>query len=214
MNEGETTKMTQKKTERGFTVWFTGLSGAGKTTVSQLVAKKLIERGKKVEVLDGDLVRQNLSKGLGFSKEDRDINIRRIGFVCHLLSRNGIVAVGAAISPYKAIRDENRKLIGDFIEVYARCPMEILVERDAKGLYKKALAGEIKNFTGVDDPYEPPENPEVVFDSDKEPPEESARKVIAKIEELGYLEPEKTPSGYTKEEEEKVNERLKALGYL
>ena len=206
--------MTEKKTERGFTIWFTGLSGAGKTTVSILVGEILRKRGKKVETLDGDVVRQNLSKGLGFSKEDRDINIRRIGFVCHLLSRNGIVAIGAAISPYRAIRQENRELIGDFIEVYARCPIEVLTERDAKGLYKKALAGEIKNFTGVNDPYEPPENPEVIFDSDKETPEESAAKVIAKIEELGYLEPEKTASGYTKEEEEKVNERLKSLGYL
>lgn len=206
--------MTETKTERGFTIWFTGLSGAGKTTVSQLVAKKLLERGKKVEVLDGDIVRQNLSKGLGFSKEDRDINIRRIGFVCHLLSRNGIVAVAAAISPYQTIRDENRKLIGDFIEVYLNCPIDVLTKRDAKGLYKKALAGEIKNFTGVNDPYEPPENPEVVVHTDKEKPEESADKVIAKIEELGYLEPEKTASGYTKEEEEKVNERLKSLGYL
>jgi adenylyl-sulfate kinase len=206
--------MTETKTERGFTVWFTGLSGAGKTTVSQLVAKKLIERGKKVEVLDGDVVRQNLSKGLGYSKEDRDINIRRIGFVCHLLSRNGIVAVAAAISPYRAIRRENRKLIGDFIEVHAHCEMDTLVKRDAKGLYKKALAGEIKNFTGIDDPYEPPENAEVIFDSDKETPEESAQKVITKIEELGYLEAAKTASGYTKEEEEKINERLKSLGYL
>lgn len=206
--------MSEKKSEKGFCLWFTGLSGAGKTTVSKLVAQKLRDRGKKVEVLDGDVVRQNLSKGLGFSKEDRDTNIRRIGFVCHLLSRNGIVAIGAAISPYKAIRNENRKLIGDFIEVYARCSMNVLMQRDIKGLYKKAMAGEIKDFTGVNDPYEPPDNPEVVFDSDKETPQESALKIMAKIEELGYLEVEKTASGYTKEEEEKVNERLKALGYL
>jgi adenylylsulfate kinase len=205
--------MSEKKTDRGFTVWFTGLSGAGKTTVSRIVAQMLRDRGKKVEILDGDVVRMNLSKGLGFSKEDRDTNIRRIGFVCHLLSRNGVVAIGAAISPYKAIRDENRALIGDFIEVYARCPMEVLIQRDVKGMYKKALAGEIKGFTGVDDPYEPPENPEVVFDSDKESPEESALKVIKKIEELGYLEA-LTASGYTTEEEAKVNERLKSLGYL
>lgn len=206
--------MSEKKTGRGFCVWFTGLSGSGKTTVSRLVAQMLRDRGKKVEILDGDVVRQNLSKGLGFSKEDRDINIRRIGFVCHLLSRNGVVCMGAAISPYKAIRDENRALIGDFIEVYCECPMEVLMERDVKGMYKKALAGEIKGFTGVDDPYEPPENPEVILNTDREAPEESARKVIAKIEELGYLEPAKTSSGYTKEEEEKVNERLKSLGYL
>ena len=205
--------MSEKKSDRGFTVWFTGLSGAGKTTVSRIVAQMLRDRGKKVEILDGDVVRMNLSKGLGFSKEDRDTNIRRIGFVCHLLSRNGVVAIGAAISPYKAIRDENRALIGDFIEVYARCPMDVLIQRDVKGMYKKALAGEIKGFTGVDDPYEPPENPEVVFDSDQESPEESALKVIKKIEELGYLE-SLTASGYTSEEEAKVNERLKSLGYL
>jgi adenylyl-sulfate kinase len=206
--------MPENKTDRGFTLWFTGLSGSGKTTVSRIVAQILRDRGKKVEILDGDVVRMNLSKGLGFSKEDRDINIRRIGFVCHLLSRNGVVAIGAAISPYKAIRDENRALIGDFVEVYARCTMDELVKRDVKGLYKKALAGEIKGFTGVDDPYEPPENPEFVFDSDKETPEVSAAHIIAKLEELGYLEPAKTASGYTAEDEAKVNERLKSLGYL
>jgi adenylyl-sulfate kinase len=205
--------MPQNKTDRGFTLWFTGLSGSGKTTASRIVAQILRDRGKKVEILDGDVVRTNLSKGLGFSKEDRDINIRRIGFVCHLLSRNGVVAIGAAISPYRAIRDENRALIGDFIEVYARCPMETLIERDVKGMYKKALAGEIKGFTGVDDPYEAPETPEVIIDTDKETPEQSAAKIIARIEELGYLE-SKTASGYTTEEEKKVNERLKSLGYL
>lgn len=206
--------MSAAKSDRGFTVWFTGLSGSGKTTVARIVAQILRDRGKKVEILDGDVVRTNLSKGLGFSKEDRDINIRRIGFVCHLLSRNGVVAIGAAISPYKAIRDENRALIGDFIECYCSCPMEKLIERDVKGMYKKALAGEIKGFTGVDDPYEPPQNPEVVMHTEKETPEESARKVIAKLEEMGYLEPPKSGSGYTKEEEEKVNERLRSLGYL
>ena len=206
--------MSVKKTDQGFTLWFTGLSGSGKTTASRIVAQILRDRGKKVEILDGDVVRMNLSKGLGFSKEDRDINIRRIGFVCRLLSRNDVVAIGAAISPYKAIRDENRALIGDFIEVYARCPMETLIERDVKGMYKKALAGEIKGFTGVDDPYEAPENPEIIIDTDKETPQESAAIIIARIEQLGYLEPSKSASGYTAEEEAKVNERLKSLGYL
>ncbi len=200
--------------EKGFTVWFTGLSGAGKTTVSQLVAAELRRRGRKVEVLDGDVVRTNLSKGLGFSKEDRDINIRRIGFVCHLLSRNGVVAIGAAISPYREIRDENRKLIGDFVEVYCECPLEVLIERDAKGLYKKALAGEIKNFTGVSDPYEKPASPEVTCYTHREKPEESAANVVAKLEEMGYLAPPGTEGVYSEEEEEKVRKRLEALGYM
>lgn len=181
----------------GFTLWFTGLSGSGKTTLSRLVERELRARGYKVEVLDGDVVRENLSKGLGFSKEDRDTNIRRIGFVCELLTRNGVIAISAAISPYRHVRDENRARIGRFVEVYARCPIEVLAERDVKGLYKRALRGEIKNFTGVDDPYEPPLNPEVVFESDKETPEESAARVLAKLAELGYVQPapELVPAG-------------------
>ena len=172
---------------QGFTLWFTGLSGSGKTTVSRLVEKELRTRGLKVEVLDGDVVRENLSKGLGFSKEDRDTNIRRIGFVSELLTRNGVVAIAAAISPYRAVRDENRARIGRFIEVYAKCPIEVLAKRDVKGLYRKALRGEIKNFTGVDDPYEPPLNPEVVIESDRETPDKSAASIIARLEELGYV---------------------------
>jgi adenylyl-sulfate kinase len=173
--------------QQGFTLWFTGLSGSGKTTASRLVENELRARGLKVEILDGDVVRENLSKGLGFSKEDRDTNIRRIGFVSELLTRNGVAVITAAISPYRAVRDENRARIGRFIEVYAKCPIEVLAERDVKGLYKKALRGEIKNFTGVDDPYEPPLNPEVVIESDKETPEQSAAKVLAKIEQLGFI---------------------------
>ncbi len=175
-------------THTGFTLWFTGLSGAGKTTISSMVAKELRTRGFKVEVLDGDVVRTNLSKGLGFSKEDRDTNIRRIGWVCELLTRNDVVAIGAAISPYREIRDEIRGKIGRFVEVYVTAPLDVLAERDIKGLYKKAMAGEIKGFTGVDDPYEPPLNPEVTCHSDgSETPEQSAAKVLAKLEELGYL---------------------------
>lgn len=175
-------------THTGFTLWFTGLSGAGKTTISAMVAQELRERGFKVEVLDGDVVRTNLSKGLGFSKEDRDTNIRRIGWVCELLTRNDVVAIGAAISPYREIRDEIRAKVGRFVEVYVTAPIEVLAERDVKGLYKKALAGEIKGFTGVDDPYEPPLNPEVTCYSDgRETPEHSAAKVISKLKELGYL---------------------------
>jgi adenylylsulfate kinase len=199
--------------KRGFTVWFTGLSCSGKTTVSQGVAEELRKRGFKVEVLDGDVVRTNLSKGLGFSREDRDTNIKRIGFVCKLLSRNGAVAIGAAISPYRATRDYNRREIGDFVEVYCRCPLEVCIERDVKGLYKKALAGEIPNYTGISDPYEEPLNPEVVLETDKETKEESISKVIRKLEELRYIQPAKVPE-YSVEEEEKIQKRLADLGYL
>ncbi|MCH7719071.1 MAG: adenylyl-sulfate kinase [Chloroflexi bacterium] len=171
----------------GFTVWFTGLSGAGKTAIADRLVPLLRDRGLKVELLDGDVVRTNLSKGLGFSKEDRDTNIRRIGFVCNLLTRNGVVAIGAAISPYREVRDEVRADIGRFVEVFVKCPLDVLQERDVKGLYAKALRGEIANFTGVSDPYEDPLNPEVVIESDKETEEESLAKVVAKLEELGYL---------------------------
>ncbi len=172
----------------GCTVWFTGLSGAGKSTLANLIEKKLRSRGLRVEVLDGDVIRTHLSKGLGFSKADRDTNIRRIGWVCEVLSRNGVVAIAAAISPYREIRDEVRGKIGRFVEVYVTAPIEVLAERDVKGLYKKALAGEIKNFTGVDDPYEPPLNPEVLCHTDgSETPEESAAKVVRKLEELDYV---------------------------
>ncbi len=173
--------------ENGCTVWFTGLSGAGKSTVSNLIEAELRKRDLRVEVLDGDVIRTHLSKGLGFSKADRDTNIRRIGWVCEVLSRNGVVAIAAAISPYREIRDEVRGKVGRFLEVYMECPVPVLADRDVKGLYKKALAGEIKNFTGVDDPYEPPLNPEVVCHTDgRETPEQSAAKVICKLEELGY----------------------------
>jgi len=176
---------------RGFTVWFTGLSGSGKTTLAQLLVDELKACGVKVELLDGDEVRTNLSKGLGFSKEDRDTNIRRIGYVSRLLSRNGVGVITAAISPYRAIRDEVRRSItrdgGDFIEVYVQCPIEVLIERDVKGLYKKALAGEIKEFTGVSDPYEEPLEPEVTVNTDCESIAESASKIIVALEERGVL---------------------------
>ena len=174
----------------GFTIWFTGLSGSGKSTIAHLLETELRNRGHKVEVLDGDVVRTHLSKGLGFSKEDRDTNILRIGWVCEVLSRNDVVAIGAAISPYREIRDQVRANIGRFVEVYVEAPLEVLADRDVKGLYRKAMAGEIKGFTGVDDPYEEPLNPEVVCHSDgSETPEESAAKVLAKLEELGYSPP-------------------------
>ena len=203
------------KEKKGFTIWFTGLSGAGKTTVSRLVQDRLRERGiMNVEVLDGDVVRTNLSKGLGFSKEDRDINIKRIAFVCNLLTRNGVPNIAAAISPYREVRDYARKEIKNFVEVYVKCPLEVLVQRDVKGLYKKALAGELPNFTGVSDPYEEPLNPEVLIESDKETPEQSADKIIAKLEELGYLHPVPKQGVYSEEEEAKIKKRLEDLGYL
>ena len=172
---------------QGFTLWFTGLSGAGKSTISGIIEKRLREAGAKVEVLDGDVVRENLSKGLGFSKEDRDENIRRIGFVCELLSRNGVIAMVAAISPYRAVREQIRQRIQNFVEVYVECPLEVVAGRDVKGLYKKAIAGEIPQFTGVSDPYEPPLSPEVVVHSASQSPEESANRVWAKLEELGLI---------------------------
>ena len=172
---------------KGFTVWFTGLSGAGKTTAARLLERRLREAGAHVEVLDGDIVRTRLSKGLGFSKEDRDENIRRIGFVCQLLSRNGAIAIAAAISPYRSIRDEVRAGISNFVEVYMECPVSVLVERDVKGLYKKALAGEIPQFTGISDPYEPPLAAEVTVHSGQETVEESVDKIWATLERLGLV---------------------------
>jgi adenylylsulfate kinase len=202
--------------QQGFTLWFTGMSGAGKTTLACEVEGILRERGLKVELLDGDVVRTNLSKGLGFSKEDRDTNIKRIGFVCKLLTRNGVVAIGSAISPYRNVRDSIREDIGRFVEVFCECPLDVLIERDVKGLYKKALAGEIQNFTGVSDPYEEPLNPEVVVQTDTETHEQSVAKIITKLEELNYIPPASAAEGqaYSEEEEQILEDRLKALGYL
>ena len=180
--------MKQANRERGCVIWFTGLSGSGKTTIAQIVEHRLLDAGVPIEILDGDVVRENLSKGLGFSKEDRDINIRRIAFVAHLLQRNGAFVITAAISPYRAIRNEARAMIKDFVEVYAEAPLEVCEERDVKGLYAKARAGEIKGFTGIDDPYEPPSSPEVVCNTAEETPEQSAQKVLERLVELKYLE--------------------------
>ncbi|MFP4009023.1 MAG: adenylyl-sulfate kinase [Spirulinaceae cyanobacterium] len=173
--------------QRGVTLWFTGLSGAGKTTISKSVAEKLRLDGYKLEVLDGDIVRQNLTKGLGFSKEDRDENIRRIGFVANLLTRNGVIVIVSAISPYRAIREEVRDRIGDFIEVYVNAPLEVCEARDVKGLYRRARSGEIKNFTGIDDPYEFPTNPDIECRTDQEELAESVAKVLGKLQADGYL---------------------------
>jgi adenylyl-sulfate kinase len=172
----------------GFTVWMTGLTGAGKSTITRQLAEIIRTRRGNAEVLDGDVVRTNLSKGLGFSKEDRDTNIRRIGFVCDLLTRNGVPVISAAISPYRDVRDEVRGMIGPgFVEVFVDCPLDALVKRDVKGLYAKALRGEILNFTGVNDPYEAPLNPEVTVHTDHETVEESVAKVVTYLEKRGYL---------------------------
>ncbi len=173
--------------QRGVTVWFTGLSGAGKTTISRAVEKELRSRGYLVEILDGDIVRENLTKGLGFSKEDRDENIRRIGFVAHLLTRNGVIVLVSAISPYREIREEVRDRIKDFLQVYVNAPLAVCEERDVKGLYKKARAGEIKHFTGIDDPYEDPLHPDVECHTDNETEAESVAKVLQKLEDAGYI---------------------------
>ncbi|MEJ7871045.1 MAG: adenylyl-sulfate kinase [Rubrobacteraceae bacterium] len=177
------------KLDRGFTLWFTGLSGAGKTTVADIVEHELRDRIGVVEVLDGDIVRTNLSKGLGFSREDRDTNVLRIGFVANLLTRNGVGVIVSAISPFREIRDQVRREIGDgFIEIFVDAPVEVCARRDVKGLYKKAYSGEIPQFTGVSDPYEPPTAPELTLRTNEEDPADSAKKVIAKLEELGYLQ--------------------------
>ena len=180
--------MKQANRDRGVVIWFTGLSGSGKTTIAHVLEDKLLGAGIPVETLDGDVVRENLSKGLGFSKEDRDTNIRRIAFVAHLLQRNGVFVITAAISPYAAVREEARAMAKDFVEVFADAPLEVCEQRDVKGLYKKARAGEIKGFTGIDDPYEAPSGPEVVCATDKQTPEESAQQVIDKLVELKYID--------------------------
>ena len=171
----------------GFTLWFTGLSGAGKSTLAAAVSAELRGRGIPVEVLDGDEVRQNLSKGLGFSREDRDTNIHRIGYVAKLLARNGVAVITAAISPYRAIRDEVREEIGAFVEVYVKASLDECIRRDTKGLYRRALAGEIPQFTGVSDPYEEPLAPELVIDTEREEVADSASRVIDRLFELGHL---------------------------
>ena len=180
---------TMTRTQKGFTVWFTGLPSAGKTTLAQLLADELTKRGHEVEVLDGDALRRQLSRGLGFTKQDRDENIRRVGFVCRLLTRHGTVAIAAAISPYRAVRDEVRAGIGNFVEVYVQTSLQTCIQRDVKGFYEKALAGEIKGFTGVDDPYEPPANPELTIETEREEPQESLFRILRRLEELGYVRP-------------------------
>jgi adenylyl-sulfate kinase len=206
--------------QTGVTIWLTGLSGAGKTALAMRLEQELHRRGLKVERLDGDIVRQSLTRDLGFSKEDRDKNIERVTFVAKLLTRNGVAVICSFISPYRAVRARVRKEVGNFIEIYCYAPLEVLIERDVKGLYKKALAGEIENFTGISDPYEPPENPAVTIDSSTETIEESLARVLRKLEDLDYVPPIKTDvpaaedDAYTAEEEAEIEARLAALGYL
>jgi adenylyl-sulfate kinase len=199
---------------KGFTLWLTGLPCSGKSTLAKEIEGIFLERGMSVEVLDGDEVRRNLTKDLGFSREDRENNIRRIGYVSKLLSRNGVVTIVAAIAPYQSIRDEVRESIGRrYIEVYLEAPVEELIKRDVKGMYKKALAGEIKNFTGIDDPYEPPEKPEVHVKTAEETVEESTNKIVYTLELLGII-PSTGTNNYTDEEEDAIKTRLQDLGYI
>ena len=186
-NSQEMKEITNEQIDRGFTVWLTGLSGSGKSTIANLLEQEIRKSTKNVEVLDGDVVRTNLSKGLGFSKEDRDTNIRRIAFVCDLLTRNGVAVISAAISPYRDVRDESLAIVGDYIEVFVKCTLDELVNRDVKGLYAKALRGEIENFTGVSDPYEEPINPDVLVETDKETVEQSVDKILRAVQGKGYL---------------------------
>ncbi|HKF38463.1 MAG TPA: adenylyl-sulfate kinase [Ktedonobacteraceae bacterium] len=195
---------------KGFTLWFTGLSGAGKSTLSEAIEHRLRASGQKVEVLDGDVVRTHLSKGLGFSRGDRDTNIKRIAFVCGLLTRNDVICISAAISPYSETRQWARDHIGNFVEVYVKCPIEVCRQRDVKGLYKLVDEGKIKGFTGVDDPYEEPEHPELIVETDRETVEESIERIFARLEDLGYLEPE----DLHEDDARLVTDRLAALGYL
>ena len=175
--------------QKGFTLWFTGLSGSGKTAIAKLVERDLLDRGLKAERLDGDIVRQSLTRDLGFSKQDRDKNIERVTFVAKLLTRNGVAVLCSFISPYRARRAKSRREIGKFIEVYVECPVEVCAQRDVKGLYARAFTGEIENFTGVSDPYEEPEDPEIICHTAEETVEESAAKVIAYLEGQGYVKP-------------------------
>jgi adenylyl-sulfate kinase len=200
--------------QRGVTVWFTGMSGAGKTALAVVLERELLRRGLKVERLDGDTVRQSLTRDLGFTKEDRDTNIERVTFVAKLLTRNGVVVLCSFISPYRAVRAKVKEEVGNFVEVYCHASLEILIERDVKGLYKKALAGEIKHFTGISDPYEVPEDPDVTIDSGVETIEESLSKILRKLEELGYVPRVEEVAPYTADEEALIEARLEALGYL
>lgn len=177
-----------KKDERGFTLWFTGLPCSGKSSIADAVAEELRRKRLKVERLDADIIRKHLWRELGYSKQDRDENIRRAAYLAKLLTRNGVAVVASFISPYRGLRTHARREIKDFVEIYIKCPVEVCIQRDTKGMYKKALAGEIENFTGISDPYQEPLSAEVLIESDKESIEESVTKVMVKLNSLGYLE--------------------------
>jgi adenylyl-sulfate kinase len=199
--------------QKGYTLWFTGLSGSGKTALAKVLEVELHRRGLKVERLDGDIVRKSLTRDLGFTKEDRDTNIERVTFVAKLLTRNGVAVLCSFISPYRERRAKSRAEIGNFVECYVECPLEVCIERDVKGLYQRAMAGEIENFTGVSDPYQAPENAEIVVHTAQQTVEESVQVILQRLEELGYL-PSETKEAYSAEDEAAVEERLRALGYI
>ena len=195
-------------THIGFTIWFTGLSGAGKSTLSEAIERRLRAIGRNVEILDGDVVRTHLSKGLGFSREDRDTNIKRIAFVCNLLTRNGVICISAAIAPYREAREWARQEIGNFVEIYVKCPIDVCRQRDVKGLYKLVDEGKIKNFTGVDDPYEEPEHPELVVETSNETIEESVDRIFARLQELGYVTAEEVQASTEEVQQEAIRASL------
>jgi len=195
-------------THIGFTIWFTGLSGAGKSTLSEAIERRLRAIGRNVEILDGDVVRTHLSKGLGFSREDRDTNIKRIAFVCNLLTRNGVICISAAIAPYREAREWARQEIGNFVEIYVKCPIDVCRQRDVKGLYKLVDEGKIKNFTGVDDPYEEPEHPELVVETSNETIEESVDRIFARLQELGYITAEEVQASTEEVQQEAIRASL------
>jgi adenylylsulfate kinase len=201
--------------ENGFTLWFTGMSGAGKSTVSYMVYMELKRRNLKVELLDGDIIRTNFSQGLGFSKKDRDINVRRIGFVSFLLNRNDIISIVAAIAPYMEARSQNRRLLGNYVEVFCDCPLKTLERRDPKGLYAQARAGKISNFTGLSDPYEAPENPEILLKTGEETEKESFEKVMRFLEDGSYVtqRSECVFCNYSDEDEMRLRRHLASLGF-
>ena len=202
-------------TQKGFTLWFTGLSGSGKSTNSYRVYMELKRRGLRAEILDGDIIRMNFSQGLGFSKTDRDINIRRIGFVSYLLNKNDIISVVAAISPYEATRSLNRKLLPHYIEVFCDCPLEVLEKRDPKGLYRKAMAGEIANFTGISDPYEPPQSPEIALRTGVDSEDACFQRLVSYLEDNDYIPREDACEicEYSADEELQARQHLVALGF-